>query len=128
MCLYGCFFVCVRLSVPFWRLYFLSYLKKRIFHLIEQALRSVLVKTEFKYMLWLLRKSKITALDTVNSRWSIVILRFPGFILNYIFQYFFNFYVRSLERYQSQRDLGYLKWFLRNVRKQEICIKKLITG
>ena len=43
------------------------------FHLIEQALKSLLVKTEFKYLGSFLMKSKIIVGDTVNSIWSIYV-------------------------------------------------------
>ena len=44
---------------------FLKQFKKFFFHLIEHALKSLLV---FKYLQLFLRKSKITAGNTVNSR------------------------------------------------------------
>ena len=49
---------------------FLKQFKKLFFHLIEHALRSLLV---FKYLWLFLRKSKITAGDTLNSRLSIYV-------------------------------------------------------
>merc|ERR1712228_849556 len=47
---------------------FLKQFKKFFFHLIEHALKSLLV---FKYLWLSLRKSKITAGDSLNSRLSI---------------------------------------------------------
>ena len=49
---------------------FLKQFKKLFFHLIEHALRSLLV---FKYLWLFLRKSKITVGDTLNSRLSIYV-------------------------------------------------------
>ena len=50
--------------------HFWSNLKNSFFHLIEYALRSLLA---FKYLWLFLRKSKITAGDTLNSRLSIYV-------------------------------------------------------
>ena len=47
---------------------FLKQFKKFFFHLIEHAVRSLLV---FEYLWLILGKSKITAGDTLNSRLSI---------------------------------------------------------
>ena len=49
---------------------FLKQFKKFFFHLIEHALKSLLV---FKYLWLSLRKSKITAGDSLNSRLSIYV-------------------------------------------------------
>ena len=49
---------------------FLKQFKKLYFHLIERALRSLLV---FKYIWLFLRKGKITAGDTLNSLLSIYV-------------------------------------------------------
>ena len=48
--------VCVCVCVPLNRIYFLSFLKS-FCHLIEKLSVSVLVKTEFKYLLWFLSYS-----------------------------------------------------------------------
>ena len=49
---------------------FLKQFKKFFFHLIEHAVRSLLV---FEYLWLILGKSKITAGDTLNSRLSIYV-------------------------------------------------------
>ena len=49
---------------------FLKQFKKFFFHLIEHALKTLLV---FKYLRLFLRKSKITAGDSLNSRLSIYV-------------------------------------------------------
>ena len=59
------------------------------FLLIEQSPKSVLVKTGFKYILWFLRRNKITMRNTVISRLSIAFLRSPDFIFGDIFRFFF---------------------------------------
>ena len=53
--------------------HFWSNLGNYFFHLIEHALRSLLV---FKYLRLFLRKSKITAGDTLNSRLSIYVPKY----------------------------------------------------
>ena len=49
---------------------FLKQFKKFVFHLIEHAVRSLLV---FNYLWLILGKSKISAGDTLNSRLSIYV-------------------------------------------------------
>ena len=43
-------------------------IRKKTFHLLEQALGSVLGQTEFEYLKYFLRKSKITAIGIVKMQ------------------------------------------------------------
>ena len=58
------------------------------FHLVEQVLRIMVVKTEFKYLQWFLRKSKITTKCNVKMHHNRQFLGSQAFIFKDIFKNF----------------------------------------
>ena len=75
------------------------------------------MKTELEYLLWFLRRSKITTQNTVNSRLSIVFLRSPDFIFKNIFNSFFLYFRIDPRKVLVKTELKYLLCFSRKCKK-----------